>query len=220
MNGTRPFLTLVLALCVWSAAQAGVIRSPVDAVVDVGGEFSSIFDIGNTIDQSGLSTTFTSGVTDFDTYIGRNPLHDVGAPNQEWFTPQGVNSAVVTYDLGAAFGIGRLALWNEEAAGIVAFGVLISLDGASFSRVASGLAPTNNSGRAYPADIFALEPQNARFLRLEIDDCPQPGGFFDACSMGEIAFETFETFQTIPEPTTFALIGIGVAGLGYRRWTH
>jgi hypothetical protein len=62
--------------------QATVIQSPTGATAS--STFSEDYDIGNTIDQSGLSVTFISGTSDFDAYLASNPIHDPIAIDQEW----------------------------------------------------------------------------------------------------------------------------------------
>ena len=218
----RAFVGASLLAVFWlSTAHATVITSATSAVVDIGGEFGPGFGIGNTIDQSGLGLGYTSGVTDFDTYIGGSPLHSLAA-STEWFTPLGVNSAQVTYDLGVTMTVDRIALWNEDAAGIAQFDVLFSLNGVDFTVVASNLVPTNNPINVdYLADVFAWSAQDTRFVRLIIDSCPEAGSTFDACAIGEIAFSTGGTAEPpppgIPEPMTLVLFGSGLIGMALVR---
>ena len=126
------FKAIVLAAMLISItnANAGTILSPTAALAS--SEFSSDYSINNTIDQSGLSSGFVSGVTDFDTYLATNPTHNLLAFHNEWFTPEGVHSAQVDYNLGAIYNIDRLALWNEEFSGLSAFNILISSDNVNF----------------------------------------------------------------------------------------
>jgi hypothetical protein len=57
-----------------TAPQPGVVLQPKAVTIDVGGELVGYSAI-NMIDQSGLSTKYRNGVTDFDTYVGLKPLH-------------------------------------------------------------------------------------------------------------------------------------------------
>jgi len=87
-NGTFLAATLVVAYadCAGQAAAATII-APVSATA------SSIFikprsdySIENTIDQSGLSLKYESGVTDFDDYLAGDPKHTSKANGNEWFS--------------------------------------------------------------------------------------------------------------------------------------
>ena len=201
-----------------SAVISGSIYSPVDAVIDVGGPGGvSIID---TINQSGLSSNFISGVTDFDTYIASNPTHTFLFRGNEWFSNIGTNSATVTYDLGQLLSVESLALWNEEVAGIGTLDLLSSNDGVNFTSLASNLSPTNNPPRTrYSADVFSFSPTIAQFIRFEMSNCPQPGGSlsFDYCAIGEVAFKVSEPLdppQSTPEPSLlFGFIGLSTLGL-------
>ncbi|WP_239005390.1 PEP-CTERM sorting domain-containing protein [Gloeothece citriformis] len=187
------------------ASQAAVIISPVSATAS--SEFSGDYDIGNTIDQSGLSIGFISGVTNFDAYIAQNPTHTTIAANFEWFTQENVVSATVNYDLGQTYLIDRLALWNEESSGIGSFDISVSTDNVNFTQIATGLVPFDNPLANYPAEIFSFGSVAARYVRFGISQCPQPNpGSFNGCGIGEVAF------SVVPEPLT--IMGTGAA-LGF-----
>lgn len=203
-------------MCGATDSEAGVIRSPVAVSLDAGGEFTP-GDILNTFNQSGLTPGFVSGVTDFDTYIGGDPRHTIIYVGFEWFTAPGNTTAQLTYDLGAAFIVTRMAFWNDEFSGSTNIDVSVSTDGVGFTTVGTGFNPTNWATTVpdYGADVFSLTPLGARFVRLNISECPQPAALYAGCSMGEIAFETFNI--DIPEPATLGLFGLGLAGLGLAR---
>lgn len=205
-------LACLCASTIATTAHATAILSPVAATAtsDAGVGYT----IDNTIDQSGLSTGFTSGVTDFDTYIAGNPMHSYVALNNEWFTASGTTSASVTYDLGSAWKVDRLALWNEDASGIGFFDVFISLDGVTFTQIANALTPSNNPYEVdYPAEVFALGLNTARYIRLDVGRCPQSDDYYVGCAIGEVAFSAAPA-NAVPEPGSLPLLLLGLAGLG------
>ena len=115
MNMRNLALGAAAAISLASVAQAGVIVGPVSAVIDAGGPGSG--SISNTHDQSGLSAGYTSGVTDFATYIGSGPTHTTTFSGFEWFSSFGTSSATVTYDLGSVMSITKLAVYCGSAEG-------------------------------------------------------------------------------------------------------
>lgn len=194
-----------------------VIISPVAASASSDVSTNSI---GNTIDQSGLSMNFTSGVTDFDAYVASNPTHTAAFNVFEWFTQQGVTSAVVNYDLGGIYNIDRMALWNEESSGIGQFNLLVSQDNVNFTTIGSNISPFDNPPNFdYLAEVFNIQDSLARYVRLEVSDCPQPNlGIFPGCAIGEIAFSTRVDIPSQPEPATIlGLLAVSGLGLGMKR---
>ncbi|WP_287519505.1 discoidin domain-containing protein [Okeania sp. SIO2C2] len=191
-------------------AKAALIVSPVDATAT--SEFTPGAEIGNTINQSGLSIGFTSGVDYFDTYLGLNPTHTTSFFGNEWFTNFQSAPQTVTYDLGSVLAIDRLALWNDEAdGGISSFDILSSNDGTNFSTVLSGVSPIINPNfNRYPAEVIDFgSVVNAQFVRFEITGCE--GSTF--CAIGEVAFATAETAESVPEPTfLLGLLAVGAFG--------
>lgn len=221
MSLRRLLVAAVAATTLPALANAQAIIRPVSAVINAGGPGDGSID--DTFNGNGLTVNFVSGVTNFDTYIASNPIHTNLFAGFEWFSNFGTTSASVTYDLGAAITIDRLALWNEEFAGIGQLNLLGSLDNALFSNLALGLTPTDNPGGArtapYGADVFALPTTSVRYVRFDMSACPQPlGDNYTSCSIGEVAFRT--AASTVPEPGTWALLATGlvaIGGVGARR---
>lgn len=207
MRHSVKFAAGITLLALAAASQAAVIRSATSATAS--STFGPCCDIDNTRDGSGLSPGFTSGVTDFDTYMAGNPLHTLAFNNNEWFSTSITRSATVTYDMGAVYSIDKMAFWNEDSNGVTSMDVFGSEDGVTFVQLLNDAVPTDHAIVDYPADIYSWGAQNLRHFRFELT-C----GW---CAIGEVAFRTSDANQ-VPVPGTLALLGAaGIAGFGARR---
>ena len=216
----KTFVQILLGLLAVVPLSAGVIIDPVAVLLNTGGDSGSSFGIINTINQSGLSAGYTSGVTNFDTYLATGPSHTYVAAGFEWFATLGVDSSTIIYDLGSAYNIDRLAIWNEESSGIATMSVLACADSAcaTTSSMGSTSSLTNwapNSGdssvvTSYTADVVSLTTRNTRYIELMVTG-PQAGSDYNAVSMGEIAFDSVTS--AVPEPGSLGLVSAGLGGL-------
>lgn len=199
-------------------AQAGVILQPASASSPT----ATIFAQGsptNTIDQSGLSVGYTSGVTDFDTYIASTPTHDSSLIATLWLADPLVGSIVdLDFNLGGSYAIESMAFWNRGSNHISntrAFQMLVA-DNAAFTgaTVIGNYVVNPNTGPfpAVPAEVFTFASTTARYVRLRIDVSED-----SEVRVGEVAFEVTAQ-QTVPEPGTPALVlACGLALLAVRR---
>ncbi len=208
-------------LCVAAIAGLGAVLpanaaiiSAVSGVINSGGVgFGTLTE---TFNQSGLETGYTSGVTNFDTFVATTTHTNVFA-GFEWFSDLGTTSASVTYDLGSVIKIDKMALWNEESAGIGLLDLLFSTDGVTFSSLLSALVPTDNpvDENGYLADVFRFGATDLRYVQMDMSRCPQPvPGSFSSCAIGEVAFNQV---AAVPVPAAGLLLLGALGGLGLMR---
>jgi len=207
---------LALVLICWgsSGASATTIVSATSATAS--SSFSSTFGIGNTIDQSGLSVGYTSGVTDFDTYIGSNISHDFSPSGiDEWFSATDITSVTIIYDLGLVLNIDRIALWNEDLSGFGTGSIATSTDNVIFTALTTINPVISGFGVDYFAQIFGFASTTAQFIRIDISGCPQVDNGFNGCGIGEVAFSSV---SAVPLPAALPLFGTGLAVMGLIGW--
>lgn len=70
---------------------------------------ASGFSISAITSQSGLSATYTSGTTDFDSYVSSTTANS--NTSNLWFSARNNKTGFVTFDLGASYDVNALALW-------------------------------------------------------------------------------------------------------------
>jgi len=209
---------IALLLSQAGPVQASVITSPTAATASstfIAAGFD--FDIGNTIDHSGLSANFISGVTDFDAYLAGSPMHTELADLNEWFSAEGVTRASIIYDLGSAQTVDRLALWNEEFSGFGTGSIFYSLDGQTFLSLTSISPVDSPADLPYGAQVFGWGTVSARYFRFDVSGCPQASGSPRLlCGIGEVAFSVQqEPTPRVAEPGTLVLLALGLTGAGW-----
>ncbi|MBN8246949.1 MAG: hypothetical protein J0L84_05840 [Verrucomicrobia bacterium] len=195
LGASAPFL--------WTAT-AQVVLSPVAVPRTDLESFSPDIPLDRMINQSGITTPFTSGTTPFDTYFA-NP-GQVFATNGD----QGVNnwqSAVdfdlplegtLDFDLGARYRIHKVALWNQSLHEIT-LQVLDDLDGPAQTGGDFTLISRLSFVFSYAVDVLPFAtPLDGRYLRLDIHSVHSfPGFNFGYATIGEIVVSA----TPVPEPT-------------------
>jgi hypothetical protein len=222
MRFVRYGCAIIASATLWaSPAAASVILSPVAITSNTMGTFcgSCFYDQNDMINQHGLLTPFVSGVTDFDSYMALDPQHTTSDGGYEWFSPEGVMSGSLTFDLGALYAVDRVAAWADEFAGFGTTNVYTSLDGIIFSLVGT-FTPTNHpslpdgGANHYGADVASLLVTQARYVRFDILG-PQTPRLYDGLGIGEVAFSvTSPDAAPVPEPESLVLIATGLGLLG------
>ena len=187
------------------AVTMGAIIGPT-SVSSPQGSFGGSFALSNTIDQSGLSAGYTSGVTDFDTYTA-STTHS-GKVSNSGFTGQETNGPQqFTFDLGSLTTINKIAIWSVNEPGAPSNFELFSDNDADFNNGTSGtllgFTALATPSDPQPAQVFGFAAKNTQFVHINAFNSQEPPDFY---GLGEV------TFREVPEPLT--IIGSGVV-LGF-----
>ncbi len=162
----------------------------------------------NMINQSGMAATYTSGVTNFDTYVPATSTSAGGGSANTFYSMNAVTGNL-DFNLGGSFQIQSLALWTDPQQinqSVKNFNLVAASDASFTTPIAlgsfvalDGVAEPNNFGQ-----IFSFTPTTASFVRLEI---VSNYGSTLTTAISEAAFET------IPEPTTLGALALFTVGL-------
>lgn len=206
--GTYSLIALSIPAALFTIApdaQAiGVIRgsTATTALTGIGGGTN----VSNITDQSGLSAAYTSGVTDFDSYLSTT-THNSGSLSNVWGFVG--TSGVITFNLGASYTLDALALWPlapTSLAAIRGFNLYADTDAdtgnlgtllGNFNAVAASSNPT-------AAQVFNFSATPTQFIQMEITN--RNG---TSTGLGEVAFEAvpWETDALSVIGTTLLFIG-------------
>jgi len=191
-----------MILSVLSAnAEAGVIIQAGSVTANRPVSYSS--NINNLINQNDLTIEYISGVTDFDAYIASNPTDGNTYHSLVVFNYPTVN---IDFNLGGTFAVESMALWNRgwPNQGVKEFNLLASNDSSFTSSTLLGnftATAVLGSHDFTEAEVFSFTPTSATYIRMSVISNYFSTG--EHVSLGEVAFES------VPEPATLLLLGLG-----------
>lgn len=204
----------LLLTSLMTTVHAGTILQPVGASTNMG-SYSSQYLPTFAINQSGLTTGYTSGVTDFDTYTAtaNTTLSSGGSSFMIWFSTANTTTGNFDFDLGGLSTIESFALWNDPQSagqGVNSFNLLAD-DNAGFSSptLLGSFSAVEGLGNANLAQIFSFAPTSASHVRIEI--LSNHGSTF-VTGISEAAFEV-SGVSAVPVPAAAWLLGSGLLGL-------
>lgn len=205
-----PAIAFAILAVLPTGANGAAIVAPLSASTNMG-EF---FPANRAINKSGLSSTYISQVTDFDTYVAtRTAAHGNG--NNIWGATLGVRSGNFDLNLGGTFLVSAMVLWNliGDPSSIRQFNLLADNDASFGSAVNLGTFTASNTlgtGSNSAAQVFTFPETSASFFRLQILNTWSAAS--DHTVLNEVAFRA-----TAPEPTISWLLGLGLPCLALGR---
>jgi len=225
------FLAPLAAICVLTTSAPTMAQALEGSLIQPTAVTTTAAEIGlpldNLINQSGLSTGYTSGVT-LATSVASTTHSNVAISNG-WASsqPDGFSSFFLSFDLGAAESIAAVRLWSTTintggADGDVEdFLVFADSDddptnGGLISLGSFTSADQTQIANDRPAEDFALNLSTSQFFHLQINSNRGDVNNLDSTvtSLGEVAFITV---SAIPEPSAVLLLGAMAGGLMTRR---
>jgi hypothetical protein len=201
-------LTLLMLFTVAVSTFGQVTVSPV-AVTTAIPSFNEIVTPGNLINQSGVTTPFTSGVTPFDTYFS-NPSQTFATSGNggtnNWQSDTAFDlgyQGYLDFDLGAIYQIDQLAIWNRSLSNVTVK-ILTDLSGTEQVAGSFTLVDRQNFTFSYPVEILKFNTSFVgRYVRLEINGVyPFQGFDFGNASAGEVVVSALPAF---PAPPTLSI---------------
>ena len=172
------------------------------------------FPLVDIINQSGLSATYASGLTDFNTFTSTTTtpgLRSAGFTGIRSTGPQ-----QFTFDLGTVVTIDAIAIWNTNSVGAINNFSLFSDSDSNFGNGTSQLllGPTELLvfNDPVPAQVFGFSTTSTRFIHINGLNSLDPPDFY---GLSEVAFS--QVPSAVPEPRSLILLIIGLAGVILRK---
>lgn len=194
-------------------AQAAPIIGAVGVTTDMGEYNHANLPITRTIDQSGLSATYTSGVTDFDSYTATTTHIGINDGTKSWFSALNQTTGTITFDLGSSTTIDKLGLWNQHLTNTNSVkNFSLFDDGNNLIGSYTALKGPGPDSNTTSAQIFSFAPVTTQHVTMQITS--NYGG--SLTSFAEVAFREADAVA-VPEPASLALFALGGAALASRR---
>jgi hypothetical protein len=212
----RALVAIAASFALLQSAQADVILSA-QSVVSAPSAIT-VYTFDRTIDQSGLSVNYLSGVTDFASYTSSDPIHAQGDQPPTYAAANVASPFNVDYALGGTYGVNQLALWNypfPTSGGLHSFEVYTSGDaGFAASTLVGSFIALDDGTLLNHVQVFDLADTNAAFVRIHSLSTRQNG----FAGFSEVAFGVNAVSSDLPEPgvPALALIGLLAAVLARR----
>jgi hypothetical protein len=201
MPGENMKRLLFVYLCiVMGSANAASIIQPIGVTTNGG---TDVFDVVNLINQSGLSTGYSSGITDFDSFVSTTT--GIGGIGGAGSAPP-VN---FDFDLGGIIHVDAIALWGQGSgsASLVEFDLFASnVQDFSTSSLLGNFTIPNLS--ATLANVFSFAAIDAQYFRVA---ATRNNGFSSATRFDEFAVRG--TAAAVPTPAAVWLLGAGLIGI-------
>ena len=230
MSQKSNFFAAFAVICVLTTSAPAMAQALEGSLIQPTSVSTSVASFGglptnNLINQSGLSSPYTSGVTLAASTA--STTHADTAFTNGWASDQtgGFSPFFLSFDLGATESIAAVRLWNTTVTTVGARGDVEDFE--VFSD--SDFDPTNGglvslgiftaadlTGNDRPAEDFALNLTTSQFFHLEINSNRGDDNNIDSTrtSLGEVAFITV---SPIPEPSALILLTAMAGGLMTRR---
>jgi hypothetical protein len=201
---------LALALLAISGPGSVAAQSVIGAtsVSSPQGDFGGTFQLSNLINGSGLSAGYTSGVTNFASFIAGTTGSGLSGSG---FTGTETNVAQFSFDLGAMTFIDALAVWQSGSVGAVTSFAVYADDDQDFtngygSTLLGSTALGLGTATAQLFSFSSVQTRYVHFAGLSSLDSP------DFFGMNEVIFRE-SADSVVPEPATMTLLATGLAGM-------
>lgn len=156
------------------SAQAGIVLAPSSVVANNMGNTTQL---DRAYNQVHLSHTYTSGTTDFDTFLAQGVTHNSVPSASRWQSSNNVITGAIDFDLGGLYRVERMVMWDGgflNLEDVNSLTILIS-DVSNFATSSTlGTINLGNPGvlvldTARTHQLFNLSAASGRYVRLQIN---------------------------------------------------